>query len=353
MRILYDIVHPADVHFFRQAITTQLGRHDRVLITSRSKDITVELLEQFGLSHRMLTKQGKGPIGLFWELILRDWRLLRVAREFDPDILVSNNSPCVAHVARVLRRPSLIFDDTEIHSLNQLLYTPFVTEVHSPSCYTKKMGRKHIAYDSYHALAYLHPARFSPDAARLGDLPQDTAGKRVFVRFVSHGAIHDVGEADLSEARKLALVERLSDCAEVLISAEGALPAELEAMRVKIPLPDIHHLLGFSDLVIGESATMCAEAAMLGTPSIYIDNQSRGYIDDLSERYGLCFRFAPGELDKALDAALEILSPENPREAFEAAHRQMLTEKLDACAYQLVQMDRLVDAQPRSTTNHQ
>lgn len=130
MRILYDIVHPADVHFFRHASELQQKRGDQVLVTSREKDIALPLLECLGIAHQPLTRRGCSRLGLLAELLQRDLRLLAVARRFRPDILVANNSPCVAHVATLLRRPSLIFDDTEVHRMSRWLYRFLVTEVH-------------------------------------------------------------------------------------------------------------------------------------------------------------------------------------------------------------------------------
>lgn len=156
MRVLYDAVHPADVHFFRQAIGHQLQRGDAVLVTSRHKDMTVPLLNACGIPHRAISTRGRGLFGLFVELGVRDARLLRAARAFDPHVVVANNSPSAAHIGRLLGVPSLVFDDTEIHRLSQLLYLPAVTEVHSPDCYRMSLGRKHRLYPSYHALAYLH-----------------------------------------------------------------------------------------------------------------------------------------------------------------------------------------------------
>jgi predicted glycosyltransferase len=51
VKVLFDIVHPADVHFFRNSIYTLLRRGDEVVVTSRKKDITVELLNALGIKH--------------------------------------------------------------------------------------------------------------------------------------------------------------------------------------------------------------------------------------------------------------------------------------------------------------
>lgn len=340
LRILYDIVHPADVHFFRRAIGQQLGRGDAVLVTSRDKDVTVGLLDAFGIRHQTISRRGRGIGGLLLELGLRDGRLLRAARIFAPDIAVANNSPSAAHVGRLLGIPSLVFDDTEIHRLNRMLYLPAVTEVHSPDCFRIQLGDKHRLYPSYHALAYLHPAHFTPDPALLMRAGLAPERRRVVVRFVENSASHDFGMRGLDDPARHHLIETLGRCAEVKVSAESALPPALEPLRCPLPVHQIHHLIAFSSLLVADSATMCAEAAVLGVPAIYLDDRGRGYTDDLSARYGLCYRFPANAVQDALATAQAILLGSS-RSAFFASHRRLLQDKLDPVLYQIETLDRL------------
>jgi predicted glycosyltransferase len=341
MRILYDVVHPAGVHFFRKAIDFQTGRGDEVAVASREKDIALVLLDRFGIPHRKLTRRGKGTTGLAVELLQRDHGLWRLAREFRPDILVANNSPCVSHVGRLIKRPSLIFDDTEIHRLNRWLYYPFATEVHYPQCYSRKIRRQHRRYPSYHALAYLHPDHFEPDVEVLRQLGLDPERKRVLIRFVAYHSAHDLGREGLPMAAQRRIITALGTEAEILISSERPLPPDLDPYRIESAPEKTHHLLAFSDLIIGESATMCAEAAMLGTPAIYIDTETRGYTDDLMNRYQLCFHWQSHQIEQILRQAFAILTT-NAKTTFRAARARMLSEHIDAAAYQVEQIDRIV-----------
>lgn len=342
MNVLFDMVHPADVHFFRFAIGSLQKRGDEVCVVSRKKDVTLELLDQFGISHIKITNKGKGAFGLFLELLARDMSMFRIARKFRPDIIVSNNSPCGSHVAWLLHIPSIVFDDTEIHRFNQMLYRPVVSEVHSPDCYRMVPGRKHRLYPGYHSLAYLHPDLFRPDPGAVRAMGLDPGERMVLLRFVSWGAMHDVGLRGLSDADKLRLVRKLEPHARVLISAEGNLDESLKAFRVDIPLTDMHHLLAFVNVVIGESATMCSEAATLGTPAIYIDEKGRGYTDELEEKYGLCFNYRPDDYAGIEARALELLAFDDIRGHFEPAQARLLAEKINVSDYQVEQIGRLV-----------
>ena len=342
VNVLFDMVHPADVHFFRFAIQHLKNRGDEVCVVSRKKDVTLELLDQFGINHIKITNKGHGAPGLFLELLARDINLFRVARTFRPDIIISNNSPCGAHVAWLLRIPSIVFDDTEIHRFNQMLYYPLVTEVHSPDCYRSSLGRRHHFYPGYHSLAYLHPDLYQPDPEAVRKMGLNPEDHMVLLRFVGWGALHDVGLAGLSNDDKYRLVKKASEYARVLISSETELGSELEPYRVEIPLTGMHHLLAFVDIVIGESATMCSEAVSLGTPAIYIDEKGRGYTDEQEQKYGMCFNFKPDEYNKIEARMTELLSLADTRDSFRPASSRMIGEKINVSAYQIDQIDRLV-----------
>ena len=342
MKVLFDMVHPADVHFFRLAISNLVRKGNEVCVASRKKDVTLELLDELGIKNTRISDKGNGTIGLFIELVSRDYRLFGLARHFRPDIIVANNSPCGAHVAWLLGIPSIVFDDTEIHRFSQMLYYPVVTEVHSPDCYRTSFGRKHHFYPGYHSLAYLHPDHFQPDPeiVRKGGL--NTEERMVLLRFVGWGAMHDAGLAGLSSDNKYRLVKKISEYARVLISSEAELDSELEPYRIEIPLIDMHHLLAFVDVVLGESATMCSEAVSLGTPAIFIDEKGRGYTDEQEKKYGLCSNFKPDEYNRIEARITELLSLDDVKCHHKTAWSRMIAEKINVSSYQTDQIYRLV-----------
>ena len=51
-----------------------------------------------------------------------------------------------------------------------------------------------------------------------------------------------------------------------ILTSERKLNCEFEKYRVKINPTDMHHFMAFSSIVIGDSQTMSAEAAVLGVP---------------------------------------------------------------------------------------
>jgi predicted glycosyltransferase len=188
---------------------------------------------------------------------------------------------------------------------------------------------RHFTYPGYHELAYLHPKRFSPDPAKLAAFGLRPDEAYSIVRFVALRAVHDVSERGLTNAQRHALVDALATHGRVLISSEGPLPEALEPLRLRGPVQDIHHIIAHAQVLVGESATMASEAAVLGVPAVYIATTRRGYTDDEEQRYGLVRYFPNGRFEEALRVVGEFFANEPPRVWAARARARLLAEKID------------------------
>lgn len=287
MRVLFDVNHPAHVHFFKGPAKMLAQAGHEVVFTSREKEMTTDLLEELGVKHHVLSRLKGGFWGLLVELLVRDWRLWRLVRECRPDVMASIGGTFISHVGALTGIPSLVFYDTENARLQNSITYPFATEVIVPNCYSGWLPKGGVRYPGYHELSYLHPDVFSPslDIALRAGLVEGK--KNIFLRLVSWQANHDVGEVGWS----FDLLDRF--CSEfghennLLISSEATLPERFSKYRYKGHVSDIHHVLAFSSLVVGESATMASEAAVLGVPAIYMAESGRGYTDEQERRFSL------------------------------------------------------------------
>ena len=54
----------------------------------------------------------------------------------------------------------------------------------------------------------------------------------------------------------------------------------------------MHDLLYYATMYIGEGATMASEAAILGTPSIYINTLRLSYTDEEEAKYDLLYNYS-------------------------------------------------------------
>ena len=103
---------------------------------------------------------------------------------------------------------------------------------------------------------------------------------------------HDRGHSGFSLQGKIKLIEILNKYGTVIISSENQLPKEFEKYLYKGNPGDIHSLLQYAYLFIGESGSMATESAVLGTPSIVV-NSSVKYLGvfEYIRKFGNLFYF--------------------------------------------------------------
>jgi predicted glycosyltransferase len=334
MRILVDIGHPAHVHLFKNAIWKLKENGHEIKITARNKEITTNLLEAYDLDYVNLGDHKKTMVGKAFGILQRDYALYKVAKKFKPEVLVGGvGNLYLAQVSRLLGKPSIIFDDTEHAYLEHLLCHPFATVICTPSCFKKDLGPKQIRYNGYHELAYLHPNYFTPDPSVLGELELKEGERFIIMRFVAWDASHDVGQKGISMEMRRRLVSEIEKYGRVLITSESELAAEFEPYRIKVAPERIHDLLYYAALYVGEGGTMATEAAVLGTPSVYISSLVglMGNFEELETKYDLMQAFI--EPDDALKAIHNILSEENSKSMWQKRREILLSEKIDVTKF--------------------
>ena len=330
MKILIDIGHPAHVHFFKNAICAWQQNGHEIAITALQKDIATGLLENYNLDHTVLSKAGRNKLSLGFELITRDIKLLKFCRRFKPDVLTGISGNFIAHVGKLTGTPSVIWDDTEHQRLSHRITWPFATCIHSPDCYLNPAIKKQKLYAGFHELAYLRPGYFSPDKELVNSLGINPDEKYCIVRMVSWQAHHDVGQSGFDSDRMAEFLDELSKHARPYLSVEGDCPESLKGYQLSVPVHQIHHVMAFASLCIGEGATMISESAVLGVPAVYINTLKLGYIDML-EDYGLVKQTT--DTDHALRYGLGFLTEPNAREKYRSIKQKLLDDKIDVTKY--------------------
>lgn len=346
MRVLVEILHPAHVHFFKNAILHWQARGDEVLVLSREKDVANALLDSTGIAYRSISRLGGNKFSLISEMLVRDARMWSEARRFRPDVLVGIMGVTIVQVAKLIGRPAVVFYDTENATITNRFVYPLAHSVCTPQCYSAPVNGHHVTYPSYHELAYLHPHRFVADRSIVQQSGVDPAQPYFMLRFVSWQASHDVGERGFDLQAKLRLVELLGRSGQVLISSEHPLPDELERFRFNAPVQHIHHFIAHARMLIGESATMASEAAVLGVPAFYIADTGRGYTDELEEKYGLVFNFKLAEFDRAIAQVQALLNDPRLAALFAERRARMLAERVDATQWIVDYVDRVAAERP-------
>ena len=332
MRIALQVYTPGQVHFLKNFISRMQARGHDLILTALKKDISLQLLDRLQIEYTNLGSYGDTPLQKLLHVPLVDLRLYREMRRFDPDIFYGFAMIEGAHVSRVLRKPCVQFTDTELAREQQMLFVPFSDAVITPSCFQNDYGIKHIRVESYKELAYLHPRYFHPDPAVLEMEGLEKGEPFCVVRFVSWTATHDIGQRGIQNKTKM--LEKLEEASvRVIVTSEIPLPGSLERFRSTTPPEKLHDLLHYATLYIGEGATTATEAAVLGTPAIYVSSVAKnlGNHQELEERYGLVHRHTYDE--SAIDTALMLLDRENLKRECEEKRKRLLSEKIDITAF--------------------
>lgn len=329
MKLLLDILHPAHVHVFKNFLWEMQNRGHEIKITSRSKDIANRLLDAYGFKYTNLSEPSKNLFGMAWEFFYRAAKLYSIAKKFEPDVLVGCTGTTISPIGKLLNVPVFIFYDTEIVPISNMLSYPLATYVCTPDCYVKNIGKHHVKYNGYHELAYLHPNRFTPNKDILAKAGLKDSEKFFILRFVSWATIDHLGKKGFTDKKKL--IELLKNYGKVLITSELPLHKDIEKYRITIPPEEIHHLMAFATMIIGESATMASEAAALGVPAIYVSTNWRGYTNQLEKRYDLVYNFS--EQEPAMKKIHSLLQDEKLKEKWSKKRDIMLKDKTDVTAW--------------------
>lgn len=330
MRILIDIGHPAHVHLFRFFAIEMKKRGHKVYFSATDKEFEHYLLKSFGFEYYSLGKRYKSIIGKLFGLIYFDFKLLLYAIKIKPHILISHGSFYASHIAFLLRKPHISLEDT-FNNEQVILYKYFTKAILTGNYVHPYIGKRNIKYHGYHELAYLHPNQFQPNPDIYSFLNIEQGESYTLVRFVAWDATHDIKHQGISFENKLKLVEEINKINKVFISSESPLPPELEEYKLNLPPEKIHDALSFANLIVGESATMAAEAAVLGTPAVYLDNTGRYYTKELEDKYGMVFNYSESKEDqvKAINKAIEIISIKNNKEYWAKKREILLKDKID------------------------
>lgn len=338
MNFLFDIGHPAHVHYFKNLMWALQEKGHEVKITARDKEISLYLLDKYEFKYKCTGKNKPSIFGKALSVIRNDFIIYKEAKKFKPDLFVSFFLPFTAHVGKFMNKPVIGFSDTENAIINILLTYPFTDTIIVPRCYLKKLHEnKKVEFDGYFELSYLHPKYFKPNPSVLNCLQVKKKEKYVILRFVNWKASHDIGHKGINLTTKYMAVKEFSKYAKVFISSEKELPQQLKKYQIKIPPDKMHDAQYFATLLYGESATMASECAVLGTPAIFIDNDGRGYTFEEEKKYSLVFNFKESLEDqrKSIIKAVELLQKDNLKEIWQKKRNRLLSEKIDVTAFML------------------
>ncbi len=333
MKVLIDICHPAHVHFFKNIIALlQKNDHD-VLITSRDKDVTIDLLNKINIHHICISKAPKKAtlLNFFKELVIREFHLLKLVLKYKPDVMTGIGGTFISHIGFISRVKRIAFYDTENAKLQNLITYPFLSQLVVPNCYSSWTPKNTERYSGYHELSYLHGNYFTPRKELAVQNGLNPMKNNYLLRIVSWQANHDINERGWTNEFLARIISLLSSNGNIIISTERELPQEFKQFKYSGSSEMLHHVLAFCNLIIGESATLSSEAVVLGVPSIYVANTSRGYVDEQQNLYKMAKVIGDFNIASIEENIIKYINIDS--KCITSRHSHMLNNTVDVCEY--------------------
>lgn len=337
-KILIYLGHPAHYYIYKNVIPQLKRDGHSVEVLIKKKDVLQQLLDNAGIPYHNILEEGRKDtkLGILWGLIKRTYRMNAFCSKYHPDIL-TGTSVENSFIGKFRHIPVINVneDDADVVPLYAKLSYPWATEILAPTvCNCGKWEEKATKYNSYHELAYLHPDNFTPDKSVVEQyFSVDTP--YFIMRFAKLKAHHDTGIKGISTEIASKIIEILEPHGRVYITSERELEPQFEKYRIKINPLDMHHVMAFASIYIGDSQTMAAESGVLGVPFVrFNDFVGRiGYLRELEDTYQLGYGIKTYEVDRLYKVIQELISMKDRQQIFLSRRQKMLSEKIDFAKY--------------------
>ena len=359
MKILVYMGHPAHFYLYKNTIKQLREDGHQVEILIKKKDILQTLLDNQGWEYHNILQEGRknSKLGMLIGMLKRAWRQNKFCAQYKPDIL-TGTSVENSYIGKLRHIPVINCneDDAAVVPLYAKLSYPWANAILNPIvCNSGKWDSKATKYPSYQELTYLHPNHFTADAKVVTGYGIDVTKPYFVMRFASLHAHHDNGIKGINTEIAERLVRILEPFGTIYITSERPLEPQFEKYRIKINPLDMHHVMAFASLYIGDSQTMAAEAGVLGVPFVrFNDFVGRiGYLRELEDKYELGYGIhasvlpADSPISRADGSAqpsgveelyklveqLVAMPSEERRATFQSRRQTMLSDKIDCAKF--------------------
>ena len=339
MNVGLFVGHPAHYHYLKNVAKNLSAHGHRVHFVVKKKDILEDLMKEAGLDYTLIREnRGDSKLSLINSVLQMERKMCQFIRKQKIDILVGSTLTFAAR--KIMRIPVLETgeDDAAVVPRMAKIAYPFASNILSPiSCDNGKYEKKTVHYEGFQKLAYLHPNQFKPDISVIRKYGINPDSPYFIMRFAKLNAHHDKGVSGINTEIAQKLIDILSPIGNVYITSERELEPQFEKYRLQINPLDIHHVMAFATLYLGDSQSMAVEAAMLGIPSLrfndFVGPKRIGVLVELEEKYKLTYGISSKEPEVLYDKVKEILALPNIREEWQERRQKMLADKIDVTAF--------------------
>jgi predicted glycosyltransferase len=340
-RFLFYFVHPAKFHQLRITINKLIDEGHKVDIIITGRDILEELVVNEGWEYKKIFPNGRKLKGVhIWIsaaifIVITIIKLLFITKGKKYDFFITDD--LLTFVGRIKHTPTVCLTDDDLSAVPEAFILMLSANyILAPDiCDLGRYNKKKLSYHGYKSIFHLHPNHFTPEVDKLPKEIKNT--EYFFIRTVSATSTHDVGKRGIDDVKLRKIVALLSHYGKVIINSERELPDDLQQYVLNFKKNDISHVLAYSKIFVSDSTTMCAEAAMLGVPSIECDDWFGDFKQyyELHEKYKLLYGYGVNkeEENKMFNKISELLTTDNLSEVFQERRNKMLSEKIDASSF--------------------
>lgn len=335
--IILEVNHPGQVHLFKHIYHLLVKRGNKVWVITKNNNSIEYLLKQYSIPYYVIGSKSDSLIKKGFLQLVHNFNALKIVLKNKVDIGIGS-SITNDHVSSITKMKSIHFSDDDpilVPFITKYSY-PFSDVIISPdSINFGKFAFKNQPYAGTHELAYLHPERFTPNPEILEKIGLKSSEIFFVLRFVALKGHHDGGHFGISFENKRRLIKFLASKGKVFITSEKPIEAEFEEYRLPVPPEDIHSLLYYATMFLGDSQTMTSEAAILGTPALKC-NTFAGKLsvpNELEEKYGLCYSYQPEEFNEFLDKAKELINTKELKDIWRNRKEKFINDKIDVTSF--------------------
>ena len=271
MKILIDIVHAADVCFYKEAIQKLKKSHHLTVFVRPRGDLVAFAKRELDIPIRVVGRYSGNRLGKIGWAIHRVLCLTALCFRHSYDVVTSHGGFYIAIAAKIVGIRSVLFYDTyEYRSVFELCRY-FATVFVIPSSLGVR-GKNIRTFYGYKELAYLN--NFQPSECVLKKWGVEKKNY-VFVRHIAHSSLdcwqHD-HEDVLESIVKYLNAEDYPIIASIEKGADKIPLLSQSARMIDKPTTEMHSLMFYSRCVISSGGTVAREGALLGVPTFYIGN---------------------------------------------------------------------------------
>lgn len=268
MNILFDINHPVDVNFFKNAMLMLKGKGHNIHIIFRERG-KLEKILRYELNQFPITMIGSHKSGFTKKIssqLHRDYKIISFIKKNKIDLIACFGSTA-AISSWYCSKPYLAFDDDFEYKIPFYHANWFATRHIYPD-FIEFSNSRTYKYHGFKELAYLHPNYLKTSEKALKKysiLPNEY----VFVREIANISLNY--KENTSILKELINKIKKKGLSIILSLEDKGLKDNYidDCIILEEPVSDIYSLLYYALFAVSSGDTVARETALLGVPTIY------------------------------------------------------------------------------------